>query len=90
MYLVKAGLEPFVSFLQMWKGITILKKWTRFLASAVVYIRTAFLYSTLHNITVERRPQKSTARLRRCGIVTFSLNRVISILKKMYGVVLAI
>jgi len=40
------------------------------------------LYSTLRNITVERRPQKctfSSARLWFCGIVTFFQNRV------MYG-----
>jgi hypothetical protein len=46
------------------------------------------MYATLRNITVERRPQKrtfSSARLWWCGIVTFFQNRVISILKKMYG-----
>jgi hypothetical protein len=30
------------------------------MASAAMYIRSAVLYSKLPNITVERRPQKST------------------------------
>jgi len=40
------------------KGSLIYTKCTRFLASASMYIRSALLYSTLRNITIERRPHK--------------------------------
>ena len=64
------------------KFTSIYKKRKRFLASAAMCMRYELLYSTLRNITAERRPQKRTfspARLWLCGIVTFFQNRV------MYG-----
>jgi len=47
---------------------------TRFLTSAAMYMRNVLSFSTLRNITVERRPQKrtfSSTRLWWCGILTF-------------------
>ena len=62
-----------------WRFTSIHKKCTRFLVSVATYMRSALLYSTLRNITVESRHQKrtfSSTKLWWCRIVTFSQNRV--------------
>ena len=69
---------------------SIYKKCKRFLASAAMYMRSALLYSTLPNVTVDRRIQKSifsSTRLLWCGVETFYSNRVITINKKKSMVV---
>ena len=58
------------------------KKCKWLLASAAMYTRPSLLCSTLRNVTVERRLQKSiisSTRVLWCGVVTFYSKRVISI-----------
>jgi hypothetical protein len=63
---------------------SIYKKCTR----STMYMTYALLYSTLRNITVQRRPQKrnlSSTRLWWCGTVTIFESSYINFEKKMYG-----